>query len=799
MKFGISTPGDPKASSAPQLSHSTYATRRKDLLALMNRLRSVGAQAELDLPRIAVIGNQSAGKSSVVEAISGIKVPRESGTCTRCPFECRMSSAPEWACRISIRREFDKAGKRLGDVSEIAFGGVIIDKEVVEMMLRRAQFAALDPGADLTHVLKMSADELKDKVQDGKTPAFSRNVVCIDLEGPDLTDLQFVDLPGIIQNATAQVVRLVEDMVVENIRGNCLILVAIPMTDDIENQKAMTLAREQDPQGIRTIGVLTKPDLISAGSTKSRALWLDVIEGRRHKLHHGYYCTRQPDDEERAKGITVSEARKVEAEFFAGSVGWSTSTEQERFGTDKLISTLSILLVQIIAEKLPTIIQTASTHFDQCRAALADLPEPSTEDPATHLLTLITEFSADIRHIVRGSSEPNALIQKNNLAFGDFKRAIRRTAPTFVATIQPEAGTASPNIIADDEEGEPAPDTEDANSKGPIYLGDVRETLRKARTRELPGDVPPAAKASLIADFQESWGRSTEICFERVRESMMDVLLQRMEQIFSRYGILKTAIRACLFDLRVVHSDDCAKYLEAVLQMETTPMTQNDHYLQATTEKWASKYRDQRAGKETETTASSGKSRKVEKSSERAPSAPSFSFFTPPASVATTSAPSPFGTPALTSAFPVSKAPSLSATTAEPVVSQTEQVDKALALLAQLGYTGLTEEDLAKLRGGDEYETEISLMSGVRAYFQVSYKRVIDNIPGLIDTKFVKTLAQTLQATLIREFKLGQPEAHAKCAEYLTEDPAVVAKRTDLEQRMKMLQGVQKDLVKFTS
>ncbi|KAJ7871922.1 P-loop containing nucleoside triphosphate hydrolase protein [Mycena leptocephala] len=748
-----------------QLSQSAYATQRKDLLALMSRLRSVGAQTELDLPRIAVIGNQSAGKSSVVEAISGIKVPRESGTCTRCPFECRMATAPDWSCRISIRREFDKAGKRLGDVSEVPFGSVITDKDAVELMLRRAQVAALRLAADAARILEMSVDELKESGQDEDTPEFSRNVVCIDLEGPDLTDLQFVDLPGIIQNARADTVRLVEEMVIENIRGNCLILVAIPMTDDIENQKAMTLAREQDPKGIRTIGVLTKPDLISAGSTKSRALWLDVIEGRRHKLHHGYYCTRQPDEAERIKGITVLEARKTERDFFARAPGWSTSTEKDRFGTDKLISTLSSLLIEIIGEKLPTILQTASIHLEQCRSALAHLPEPSTEDPATLLLTLITEFCAEIRYIVRGSLEPSTLIQSNNAAFGDFKAAIRRTAPRFVATLRGNDGTTQPHIITDDEEGDCDTRDENVDTLAPIYLTDVREVLRKARTRELPGDMPPPAKAALIADFQESWGASTETCFHRVRESLLEVLVQVMERIFGRYGPLKQALRRC------------AKFLEAVLEMETTPMTQNSHYLQATTEKWAARYKEQRAGKTPDDSIPSPKRWKAATTA------------APPAATANC----PFGAsvPGVAFAQPSSAPPAAAA--------QTNETETILELLAKRGLTNLTEKDLEKLRAGDEYETEIMLMSGVRAYFQASHPslRIIDNIPGLIDAKFVKALAKDLQANLIREFKLGQPEAHAKCAEYLTEDPAIVAKRTELAQRMKMLEGVRKDLMVF--
>ncbi|KAJ7024655.1 P-loop containing nucleoside triphosphate hydrolase protein [Mycena alexandri] len=807
MKFGVSS-GDTMSSESPhQLSQSTYATQRKEMLALMSRLRSVGAQTELDLPRIAVIGNQSAGKSSVVEAISGIKLPRESGTCTRCPFECRMSSAPEWSCRISIRREFDRTGKRLGEVSEVAFGAPIKDKDAVELFLRRAQLAALDSSVNLTAVLKMNVEELKEKSQ---TAAFSKNVVCIDLEGPDLTDLQFVDLPGIIQNAKPEMVRLVEEMVVENIRGNCLILVAIPMTDDIENQKAMSLAR-----------VLTKPDLISVGSTKSRALWLEVIEGRRHKLLHGYYCTRQPDEEERARGVTFSEARKAERDFFAAAPGWSTSTEQDRFGTDKLISTLSTLLVQIIVEKLPTIINTASTHLEQCRAALASLPEPSTEDPATHMLTLITEFCGEIRQIVHGSSSPSSLIQNNNAAFGDFKIAIRRTAPRFVALVDADSGSALADVVSDDEDG--SPEAQDENSfkaRKPIYLSDVREALRNARTRELPGDVPPVAKASLIADFQETWGSSTEACFQRVRQSVMDVLIHVMDRIFLRYGTLRNTLHVYLFDLLALHTADCAKYLEAILEMETTPMTQNDHYLQVTTEKWAARYKEERAGK-----PSAAKHRKTVKPATHN----TFSFATPP--LASVASPAPlkpipsflsFAPPPPTSAAastpattPVVAPPSTAAPAAPlaytppapvlphpfapfvvasspvsggiPTKAQASQVDTALTLLAQLGYTGLSEEDLGKLRGGDEYETEIMLMSG----------RVIDNIPGLIDAKFVKALAKGLQANLIREFKLGQPEAHAKCAEYLTEDPAVVAKRGELAQRMKMLEGVQRDLLNF--
>ncbi|KAJ7605171.1 P-loop containing nucleoside triphosphate hydrolase protein [Roridomyces roridus] len=825
-RFGIST----SLMTSSYLSASEYANRRKQLLALMSQLRSVGAQGELDLPRIAVIGNQSAGKSSVVEAISGINVPRDSGTCTRCPLECRLASAPEWACRISIRREFDFSGRRIaGEVSEIPFGDLIRNRDEVEMMLRRAQLAVLDPTLEIARIMRMELKELKETLQDRRTAEFSKNVVCIDLEGPDLTDVQFVDLPGIIQNASPAVIRLVEEMVVDNIKGNCLILVAIPMTDDIENQKAMTLAREQDPDGIRTIGVLTKPDLLSTGSTTARALWLDVLEGRRHSLHHGYYCTRQPDDEERTDQITTAEARSVEAAFFQQTAPWADCTEQQRLGTPNLVSTLSRCLVQMIGETLPRIVQTANTHLEECRKALSAVPEPPKDDPATHLLTLITTFCAEIRQAVQGSAESTELIHRHNGVYRAFKGAIAQSAPGFVAGLPlaaEESTGARPNILTDVEDG--------TGPSVPIYLSDVRETLNRTRTRELPGDLPPAAKATMIQDFQVTWGRAAEDCFQSVMLSMSDLLSAALELFFSRFSGLKRGLWTYLRALIQDRAQDCARYLEAILEMEKTPMTLNDDVLQAATEKWVMKYKDQRAGRTPTfvpavvvpggpfdltgvpdrftfqfTSSSGGAGGPSSRSTTPAPTAqnqapkPNSTPAPSPAPAASSSPPSsnPFNTPA-----PMTALPGFRATTPIMVPHQPQNaneaaairpVDEVLAMLARLGYTGLREEDLGRLQAGDEYETEIHLMSGVRAYFEVSYRRIIDIVPGMIDSKFVRALSGDLQAKLIGEFKLGQPDGHAKCSEYLTEDPAVVARRADLVQRLHMLEIVQKELLDF--
>ena len=116
-------------------------------------------------------------------------------------MECRLSHAEgEWSCQIKIRWEYEESGKdnkRLEEVKEVQFGPLLTDKSQVEPMLRRAQAAVLNPHISEEKFVEMGEEKLKASKVDGrKSLLFSRNVVCIELTGPELVDLSFVDLPG---------------------------------------------------------------------------------------------------------------------------------------------------------------------------------------------------------------------------------------------------------------------------------------------------------------------------------------------------------------------------------------------------------------------------------------------------------------------------------------------------------------------------------------------------------------------------------------------------------------------------
>lgn len=191
-----------------------------------------------------------------------------------------------------------------------------------------------------------------------------------------------------------------------------------------------------------------------SGSITSRQLWLDVLEGRSHPLKHGYFCTRQPDDEARLNRLSHVKARDIEAEFFNTTSPWMTSTAraQDRLGTPNLVVYISKLLAMKVKEScahltcpiftnltndashsLPKLKENVTKLQQQCAKDLAELPPVTTGDPPLFVLSEITEFSETVRQHVNGSPRRYAkVVQSNNNAYEDFARNIRATAPLFI-------------------------------------------------------------------------------------------------------------------------------------------------------------------------------------------------------------------------------------------------------------------------------------------------------------------------------------------------------------------------------
>lgn len=116
-------------------------------------------------------------------------------------MECRLTQCPPgeaWKCQVSLRIEFnDDTGRRLPEVREKLFGPLVTDPTLLEDVLRRAQLAVLNPSVDHGKFVDFDINQLgpNPPLGSSKQLQFSKNVVCLDLSSPDVTDLSFIDLP----------------------------------------------------------------------------------------------------------------------------------------------------------------------------------------------------------------------------------------------------------------------------------------------------------------------------------------------------------------------------------------------------------------------------------------------------------------------------------------------------------------------------------------------------------------------------------------------------------------------------
>lgn len=177
------------------LVQTRFAESSRASIELMDTLRGCGVSMDIDIPTICIIGNQSAGKSSVIEAISAVALPRASGTCTRCPSEVRLIRKDcTWRCEIFLRFEKDAAGAKLGLVKEVAFGEPIYSPADVGERVQRGQLAILqNASSDFERFLKQPIANLFNEAPNN---SFSENVVCLSISGHTCVNLSFIDLPG---------------------------------------------------------------------------------------------------------------------------------------------------------------------------------------------------------------------------------------------------------------------------------------------------------------------------------------------------------------------------------------------------------------------------------------------------------------------------------------------------------------------------------------------------------------------------------------------------------------------------
>ncbi|XP_073243660.1 dynamin-1-like [Porites lutea] len=343
----------------------------EDLIPVMNKIQDafahIGQPPSIDLPQIAVVGSQSAGKSSVLENFVGRDfLPRGSGIVTRRPLILQLHPAKsEFAEFLHCR------GKKFTDFEEVR-------KEIVAETDRET----------------------------GSNKGISSLPINLRVFSPHVLNLTLVDLPGMtkvpVGDQPADIEMLIRSMLMQFItKPNCLILAVSPANSDLANSDALKIAKEVDPEGVRTIGVITKLDLMDEG-TDAR----DILENRVLPLRRGYIgvVNRSQADIDGRKDIRSALAS--ERKFFLSHPSYRHFAD--KMGTSYLQKILNQQLTNHIRETLPALRSRLEENIMALEKEVKGFEHYNPDDPSIKtkaLMQMIQQFNSDFEKAIEGSGD----------------------------------------------------------------------------------------------------------------------------------------------------------------------------------------------------------------------------------------------------------------------------------------------------------------------------------------------------------------------------------------------------------
>ncbi|GAA5833624.1 hypothetical protein JCM5353_006595 [Sporobolomyces roseus] len=371
-----------------------------DLIKVVNRLQetfsTVGGET-VDLPQIVVVGSQSAGKSSVLETIVGRDfLPRGSGIVTRRPLVLQLVHTPPPLSQDSssssshsqpTNPSFNTNSYDSGKPQE--YGEFLhIDKRFYDFKEIRKEIES--------ETLRVA----------GGNKGISRLPIHLKIYSPNVLNLTLVDLPGLtkipVGDQPTDIERQIRNLVLDYVsKPNCVILAISPANVDLANSESLKLARAVDPQGRRTIGVLTKLDLMDAGTNA-----LDILTGRVYPLKLGFIGVVGRSQQDINAEKPMDEQMRTEEEFFRNHPGYRNIAH--RCGTKFLAKTLNQVLMNHIRDKLPDMKARLNTLMGQTQQELNAFGDSVflSEGPnrGTLILQLMTQFVRDFVASIDGTS-----------------------------------------------------------------------------------------------------------------------------------------------------------------------------------------------------------------------------------------------------------------------------------------------------------------------------------------------------------------------------------------------------------
>lgn len=370
------------------------------------------------LPKIVVVGGQSSGKSSVLEAVVGRDfLPRGTGIVTRRPLELQLETAS------------DPNAQEFGEFGHLP-GQKFYDFEAIRQEIE---------------------DETRRHTQKRGT-IISPVPMTLRIVSPHLPALSLVDMPGLtkvaIDGQPKSIVQELENMARDYVKHeNVIILAVSPANADLATSDALRLAREVDPTGERTIGVLTKIDIMDPG-TNCRS----VLEGHQYTLRNGWIGVVNRGQRDIDNRVDMKAARSKELDFFKSSNDYSGL---RNVGTEFLSNDLSEKLISSVRRQLPNISGFLNKSIMELNKDLESMggPAASGRGEMVHaVLTIARKFETAFCRLIDGGKGGGELILtvfEKRLPDAIEKQPFKKILEiNYVKRVIEEADGIQPHLIA---------------------------------------------------------------------------------------------------------------------------------------------------------------------------------------------------------------------------------------------------------------------------------------------------------------------------------------------------------------
>ena len=559
------------------------SSEQQALLDDIDRLRQQGVGEFVHLPQIIVGGDQSSGKSSVLGDLSGLPFDRSSSLCTRFATEV-------------ILRHSDTSGVLVSIVP----GDDATAAERSRLLQFRESLSTLD---DFKQVLDKAKREMGILAS---SKAFSKDILRIEISGPDKPTLTVVDLPGLIHSDSKQQseadVALVAELVGRYMKNpRSVILAVVSAKNDFACQIVLKRAREVDPEGLRTIGLITKPDTLPEGS-ELEADYIDLATNNNIVFERGWHVVKNRDYAERD---TTTEQRDQSEEIFFSRGVWKT-LPRDMVGIASLRRRLGRILLEQIKRYLPDLMDDIQRLIDHCNTRLEKLggDRETVKNQREFLMKLSESFQGLCKSAANGNYEDpffgnpikdeeyckrlRAVVQNHNLQFAELMRTKghhreigeNRNEADPTSTQQSENGQQLDTGTEEKDKSEPSKIPEQLQMTRNEAIEWVHKQIQRSRGRELPGSYDPMRVYELFQDQSMNW----EYYARDHVQAVWKVLKEFLERLLNSTTNQKTcaALLSYWIDPRVNERYDKANgELDKLLaDRGRHPITYNHYYIE---------------------------------------------------------------------------------------------------------------------------------------------------------------------------------------------------------------------------